>query len=155
MFMEKPLIMEKLLLEEISKNAKNLLRIMRQLSIGDFVKIIRTQLKMSQRALAKRAKLPQSTVSNIELNKSTPNLSTLSKIFEAFSCTLIIAPILKEPLEAIRKKQAKLIAQQRIQYLVGTMNLEKQRPDNKLIEQLTEQEVERLLQCSGKELWDG
>lgn len=145
---------EKLLIEEISQSAKTLHQIARGLKIGEFVKIIRNQLKISQRALAKRAGVPQSTVSRIEHCQKESNLSTLSKIFDALSCNIVIAPMLKEPIDVIRNKQADTMAKQHIDYLKGTMNLEQQKPDNKLLKELIEQEKEELLQGSGRKLWE-
>ena len=145
---------EKLLIEEISQSAKMVHQSIRGLKIGEFVKLIRSQLKMSQKALAKRAKIPQSTVSRIEHNLKEPNLSTISKIFNALSCKILIAPILKESIDNIRSRQAKLIAKKHIEYLKGTMHLEKQKPDNTLLEELRKQEEEELLQGSGTKLWE-
>ncbi len=152
--MKKTFRAEKLLIEEISQSAKTVHKALRGLKIGEFVKLIRSQLKMSQKALAKRAGVPQSTVSRIELNQKEPNLSTISKIFDALSCNIVVAPILKEPIDVIRNKQAKSVAKKHIEYLKGTMNLEKQKPDNKLLEELTKQEEEELLQGSGTKLWE-
>ena len=145
---------EKLLLEEIAQSAKNLHLTTRGLKVGELIKLIRSQLKMSQSVLAKRAKVPQSTVSRVEQNQGTPTLTVLSKIFGALFCNFVIAPIFKEPIDAILYNQAKLIAKKNINYLKGTMNLEKQKPDKKLLEELFKQEIEELLQGPGTKLWE-
>ena len=59
--MKKPKPSEKLLLEEIASSAYNLRQKQRGLEIGKLITLIRSQLSMSQRALAKRTKVPQST----------------------------------------------------------------------------------------------
>ncbi|MBX9831270.1 helix-turn-helix domain-containing protein [Candidatus Babeliales bacterium] len=152
--MKKPSTSEKLLLEEVSKLATALQGTTQSLSAGDFVKLIRSQLKMSQGALAKRAGLPQSTISRIEHNKTEPTLSVLSKIFNALSCSFVTAPALNKPIDIIRTQQARRIAEQRVQYLRGTMSLEKQEPDNHLLEELIKKEMEELLHASGSQLWE-
>lgn len=43
-----------------------------------------------------------------------------------FFCELVVASVLKEPLQAHK------IAQKRVSYLKGTMNLEQQEPDGRL-----------------------
>ena len=98
------------------------------------VAMIRNQLGMSQKALARLAGVPQSTVSRIEGSKRDPNLSTLQKILRALFCNVIIVPLLIEPIDAIRRKQARRVAENTIRYLQGTMSLEEQQPDTKLVQ---------------------
>lgn len=145
---------EKLFLDEVSSSAEALQNATRGLSIGAFIKLIRTQLKMSQRALAKRAGVPQSTISKIEKDLKEPALPILNKICQALSSDLVIAPMLNTTLDDIRQKQANRVATKNIQYLKGTMNLEKQAPDKKLLDELIKQEEEELLRGSGAALWD-
>ncbi|MGA8163489.1 MAG: hypothetical protein WB791_00500 [Waddliaceae bacterium] len=57
--MTKPKKSEKLLLEKIANSAQALQQQQRGLGIGQLISLIRGQLRMSQRALAKRAKVPQ------------------------------------------------------------------------------------------------
>src|SRR3989338_1116746 len=124
---------EKILIEKATIAAQKMRLALRGLPIGALIKSIRKQLRMSQIALAKRAAVPQSTISRIEKGKSDLNLSTLYKILRAISCDLVIAPLLLEPVDSIRKKQAKKIAEKRVLYLKGTMNLEDQQPDSRFI----------------------
>jgi transcriptional regulator with XRE-family HTH domain len=145
---------EKLLIEEVSQAARNLVVAVRGLSIGELIKLIRTQLGMSQTSLAKRAGIPQSTVSRIEQGQRDLNLSTLQKILNAISCDLVLAPALQESIETIRRKQAKKIARKSVHYLKGTMNMEEQQPDDRFIEELLKQEEEQLLQGPNAKLWE-
>lgn len=145
---------EKLLIEEISQAAHNLQVAVRGLAIGELIKLIRTQLGMSQASLAQRAGVPQSTVSRVEKGQRDLSLSTLQKILIALSCDLVIAPVLHEPIENIRRKQAKKIAQKRVRYLKGTMNMEEQQPDDRFIEELLKQEENQLLQGPNVKLWE-
>jgi transcriptional regulator with XRE-family HTH domain len=145
---------EKLLIEEVMQAAKKTRLAVRGLTIGSLIRSIRLQLGMSQKALAKRAGVPQSTVSRVEQETRDVNLSTLNKILNAISCDLVIVPLLQDSIEAIRHKQAKKVAEKKGRYLKGTMNLEDQQPDSRFISELIKQEEERLLQGSNAKLWE-
>lgn len=145
---------EKLLLEEISNAGKNLQKIVRGLAIGDLIKLHRTQLGMSQKTLSERSGVPQSTISKIEQNQRDFTLSTLQKIIDALSCDILITPILKQPIDTLRRKQARKIAERHVRYLRGTMSLEKQEPDQRLLEELIKSEEDEILRSSGTKLWE-
>jgi transcriptional regulator with XRE-family HTH domain len=145
---------EKILIEEVRYAAKNASIAARGLSIGQLIKFIRQQLGMSQKALAVRAGVPQSTVSRVELGKRDVGLSTLNKILNAISCDLVIVPFLRGTIDEIRRKQARKIAEKQINYLKGTMNLEKQQPDKRFSEMLLKQEEENLLNGPNAKLWE-
>lgn len=145
---------EKLLIEEVTQAAQKLKSTQRGLSIGTLIKSLRNQLGMSQKALAARAKVPQSTVSRIEQGQRDMTLSTLLKILGAMSCELVMAPLLQESIDSIRHKQARKVAEKQMRYLKGTMNLEDQQPDTRFIEELLKQEEDRLLQGPNAKLWE-
>ena len=146
---------EKILLEKIDKSAKSLQEEQRGLEIGQLITLIRGQLGMSQRALAKRASTPQSSISKIELGHLKPNIKTVEKILDALDCDLLITAIPRGNIESIREKQALKKAMQKIQYLKGTMSLEDQEPREELLKELLKEEVKSLLISSGKKLWEG
>ncbi len=152
--MKKPKKSEKLLLEEISVASKALLKHQRGLEVGQLITLIRNQLRMSQRALARRAGVPQATVSRIESCHLEPNTATLNKIADAMECDLCIIIVPRSNLEAIRNKQAQIKAEKKIRYLHGTMSLEKQSPSPKLLQELIKDEVQNLLESSGSALWE-
>lgn len=145
---------EKLLLDEVMQSAQKMKVTSRGLSFGDLIRMIRTQLGMSQKVLSKLSKVPQSTISRIEQGHREVNLSTLSKILEAMFCDLVISPLMLESIDVIRLKQARKIAEKRVRYLTGTMNLEDQQPDPRFIEELLKQEQERLLRGPNAKLWE-
>lgn len=145
---------EKLLIEEITQAAQKTRIVVRGLTIGALIKSIRVQLGMSQKALAKRASVPQSTISRIEQEERDANLSTLNKILGAISCDLVIVPLLEDSIDNIRLKQARKMAEKQVGYLKGTMNLEDQQPDPRFITELIKQEEKRLLQGPNSKLWD-
>lgn len=144
---------EKLILDEIVDAANRLKFTTRGLSIGEIIEMIRNQLGMSQKVVARIAKVPQSTISRIEGSKRVPNLSTIEKILKALSCEVIIVPLLMEPIDRIRRKQARRVAEDNVRYLRGTMSLEQQEPDKKLIQELIKEEEEELLRSPGRKLW--
>lgn len=152
--MKEPRKSEKLLLEGIANSARALLQQQRGLEIGQLITLIRGQLRMSQRALARRAKIPQSTISKIESGRLQPNVSTLRKILNSVECDLLITAIPRESLETIQKNQAITKAKRKIQYLQGTMSLEKQEPDQEMLRELINDEIKDLLESSGTELWE-
>jgi len=145
---------EKLLIEEVMQASHKTKIAVRGLSIGALIKAIRLQLGMSQKVLAKRAGVPQSTISRIEQEERDSNLSTLNKILSAISCDLVIVPLLQDSIEIIRRRQARKVAEKQVRYLKGTMNLEDQQPDSRFITELIRQEEERLLQGPNSKLWD-
>lgn len=152
--MKKCFSSEKLMIEDVSQMAVSLQHAIRGLSIGEFIKRIRSQFGMSQEVLASRSGLPQSTVSRIEKGQKDLTLSMLSKVLASLSCDLVVAPVLKQTIDAIRYKQARHIAEKHVRYLRGTMSLEKQEPDKRLLEELIKKEVNELLYgSSGIKLW--
>ncbi|HSW72908.1 MAG TPA: helix-turn-helix transcriptional regulator, partial [Chlamydiales bacterium] len=64
--MKRSMVTEKLMLEEVALIAKEAQKVSRGLSMGEFIKMIRQQLGMTQSILAKRARIPQATLSNME-----------------------------------------------------------------------------------------
>lgn len=152
--MKKPKKSEKLMLDDVFYLSKSLQREQRGLEIGEIITLIRSQLRMSQRSLAKRAGVPQATISRIETHNFEPNVSTLKKILDAMECDLLITCVPRRDTETIRKKQAQVKAEKKIDYLQGTMSLEKQAIKSRLMSELVNDEVKYLLDAPGSELWD-
>lgn len=144
---------EKLFIEEVTNAARKLRSASKNISGGNFIKFIRSQLGMPQKVLANRAGVPQSTVSRIENGHGDPSISTLSKLFGALECDLLVCPLLRETIDSLRKKQAKKLAEKQVAYLNGTMNLEKQQPDSRFIEELLRECEEQLLHGPCAKLW--
>ena len=57
----------------------------------------RHDLELSQRDLAKLCGIPHSSVARIESGKTTPNLSTLLKIFRELGLSLVALPSATSP----------------------------------------------------------
>jgi transcriptional regulator with XRE-family HTH domain len=145
---------ERLFLEEVMSVTQKVRAATRGLPIGALIRSIRIQLGMSQSALARRAGVPQPTVSRIERGRGDTTLSTLHKILGAISCDLVVSPLLRDSVDSIRQKQARKVAQKRVEYLQGTMSLEDQEPDPRFIEELLRQEVGRIQQGPSAKLWE-
>ena len=142
---------EKIIINEVATAGYELRRVLKGLTLGELIAMIRNQLKMSQRVLAQRAGVPQSTISNLEKSKKQPNLATLKKVFQALFCDLIIIPVMDESIENLLLQQARKKAEKRVRYLRGSMNLEKQEPDAKFIEELIKNETEEIVRSC--KLW--
>jgi transcriptional regulator with XRE-family HTH domain len=143
---------ERILIEDIAQIALKAKVALKGLSIGELIRLIRTQLGMSQKILAKRAKVPQSTISRTELGKFEITFSTMEKILNALFCDLIVVPVLRESIDSIRKKQARKKAEERVRYLKGTMSLEDQTPDARFLENLIHREENKILHEA--KLWE-
>lgn len=145
---------EKFWIQEITQISKSLKYALKGASIGQLIKTIRNLLGMSQTTLAKRAKVPQATISRIEQGHQNASLGTLQKICEALSCELVIVPLLQDTIEAIRQRQAQKMAKRRIDYLKGTMSLEMQEPDSAFLHELLKQEEIAILRGPNSKLWE-
>lgn len=145
---------EKLLLQKITSSAQALEQQQKGLEIGQLISLIRNQLKMSQRALAKRAKVPQSTISKMESGKIKPNMATLEKVLNSIDCDLLITAVQRNNPETIRRNQALKKARKKILYLQGTMSLEDQKPSQEFLNELIDEEAKNLLNSSGSKLWE-
>jgi predicted DNA-binding mobile mystery protein A len=152
--MAKPKKSERVFLEGIFLAGKALQKKLQSLPAGQLIPLIRRQLGMSQRILAARAKIQQSSVTRIESGRFDPNIATLKKIVEAMDCDLVVTIVPKTDVKTTRENQAKLKAKQKIRYLHGTMSLEKQTPNQKLLKELYDEEVKNLLDSSSSALWD-
>jgi len=143
---------ERILLGRITTAARQLQDEHRTLHIGQLLALVRRQLGMSQRDLACRTGIPQPMVSKIENGRHNSRLDTLEKLARGLECELVIGLLPRKSPDEIRWEQAERKARGRMQYLRGTMALEEQQPSNELLEELTRDEVRRLLE--GGELWD-
>ena len=91
MIMQTLSLSKKNLINEITQKAKVLKNTYGNLTIGEMIKMIRVYLKMTQRILAQKAKIPQTTICRAENNSGNLKFETLNKIFNALFCDLIIA----------------------------------------------------------------
>lgn len=118
------------------------------------IRMIRNALHMTQAQLAKRAGMPQSHLAKIETGKVDVQLSTLRRILRAMYCEAIVLPkFLKLPQDVLAER-IKEVARRKIARVSGTMALEKQLPDDRMIRALIRSEEERLISRPSAEIWE-
>ena len=64
---------------------------------GDWIRILRSYLRMTQAELAKRANITQANLAAIESGKADPQVSTLRRIYQGMSCNLSAEPRPQNP----------------------------------------------------------
>jgi transcriptional regulator with XRE-family HTH domain len=121
---------------------------------GDWIRILRTYLRMTQTELAKRANITQANLIAIELGKADPRVSTLQRIYRGLSSNLSVEPLPQKPLEEILRGRARAIALQRLKKTMGTMALEEQAPEKEVFKQLLEKRTDEILRDPRERLWN-
>ncbi len=120
----------------------------------DIVRLVRQKLRMTQAQLAKRVGMPQSHIAKMERGRVDIQMSTLKKIFEAMFCDLLILPRPRLNLDLIIAERIRKTAQKKVERLMGTMALEKQRPGDAAIKDLIKAEELQLAGDFTSEIWD-
>ncbi len=121
--------------------------------LGDWIRLVRNYLRMTQVELAKRANITQANLVGIESGKVDPRVSTLQRIYEGLSCGLSLEPRPKKPLEEILRSRARAVALQRLKKTMGTMALEDQAPDAEIFKKLLEKRTDEILRDPREKLW--
>lgn len=121
-------------------------------SPGDWIRILRHYLRMTQSELAQRAHITQPNLAAIEAGKVDPQLGTLRRIYEGLSCTLSIEPRPNKPLEDILRGRARTVALKRLKQTMGTMALERQAPEEETFRQLLEKNTDNILRSPRKRI---
>lgn len=120
---------------------------------NDWIRILRTYLRMTQAELAKRAKITQANLAAIESGKVDPRVSTLQRIYQGLSCHLSVEPWLQKPLEDILRGRAQAVALKRLKKTMGTMALEEQAPEKEMFKKLLEKRTDDILRDPREKLW--
>ncbi len=123
-----------------------------KLTTGDWIRLLRNRLRMTQAELAHRAKITQPNLAAIESGKVDPQVGTLRRIYEGLGCELNLEPLLKKPLEELVRDRAQAVALKRLKQTMGTMALEDQAPDQNTFRQLLEKRTDDLLRSPRKRL---
>ncbi len=124
------------------------------LNYASIIRLLRKRLHMTQKQLATRSGVPQSFISKLESGIQEPTLKTLRKLFKVLSCDLVIIPVARESFDAALEKQALKYAKKNLEYVKGTMSLEKQLPDKGFTDALLEEETKRLIYSGTTKIWD-
>ena len=121
-------------------------------SPGDWIRILRNYLRMTQSELAQRAQITQPNLAAIEAGKVDPQLGTIRRIYEGLSCTVSLEPRPKKPLEEILRWRARTVALKRLNQTMGTMALENQGIDEEAFRHLLEKTTDNILRSTRKRL---
>jgi len=122
-------------------------------SHGDWIRILRDSLRMTQAELASRARITQPHLAGIESGKTDPQISTLRRIFEAMSCYLVLEPRPRKPIKEVLRGRARSVALKRSKQSMGTMALEHQAPEAEVFKQLLEKRTYEILTDRREKLW--
>lgn len=125
-----------------------------QLGAGGTLRLLRRRLQMTQAQLARRAGMSQSYIARIESGAVQPGAEVLTRVFEALGCLPALVPIPIEPLDQVVDRRARRLAESRVRYMAGTMALEEQRPDLATLEELIEEEAERIKRTGSTAIWE-
>ena len=120
---------------------------------GDWVRILRSYLRMTQTELAERANITQPNLVAIESGKVDPQVSTLRRIYRGMSCNLSVEPRPQKPFQEILRGRARAIALKRLKRTMGTMALENQAPDEETFRRLLEKRTDEILSDRRERLW--
>ncbi len=93
-----------------------------------WIRSVRKALGMTTTQLAKRLKVTQSRVSEIEKDELSDQitLKTLRKVANSLGCELEYVLVSERPLEQILEERALFLARQKVQYISQHMELEDQ-----------------------------
>jgi transcriptional regulator with XRE-family HTH domain len=123
-------------------------------SYSDWIRIMRTYLRMTQMELAERAKVTQSHLVGIESGMTDPRVSTLKRIYEALSCGLSLEPKPVKPIKEILRGRARAVALKRLKQSAGTMALEGQAPEADMFRRILEKQTDEILNDRRNRLWN-
>lgn len=143
---------EKKIIDDFLNEGSKLAAVLEPLEGRHLVRLLRRRLFLSQRELAKRAKIAQSTIARIENGQLEPTEKILRKLLISMECDMLIVPLPRHFPDDILRAKAEKIAKKRIKYLEGTMALEKQKPEKKWLDEMIEKETEELLRSPSK-IW--
>lgn len=120
---------------------------------GEWIRVLRTYLRMTQAELGKRAHITQPHLAGIEAGRIDPQVGTLRRIFDGLSCDLILEPRPRKPIKDLLRGRARAVALNRLKQAMGTMALEKQAPDAEIFKLLLEKQTDEILNDPRERLW--
>lgn len=122
--------------------------------IGQRLRDIRESLGMTQKQLAKKLKISQSAVSQIEENILSCTIVTISKMANALNCDFLGALASRQPMEDIIKFQAEKTARKILNRTFANMAIEKQSPTKAAYNYQLKKLSSELAVNPGSELWE-
>jgi|SRR5277367_2590588 len=121
--------------------------------VRGWVRAIRESLGMTTAQLAKRLRIKQPSIVNLEQSeaKGTIELATLRRLAEALDCRVVYALLPNKPLETMVRERARAFARCRLEPIEHTMLLE----DQQVQVQDAEERVDEILRETNPRLfWD-
>lgn len=148
-------IFEKLAIAQLDKALKPFSMLMMHQPKEGWVRTIRQTLHMSTSVLAKRLKVTQSTVVDLESRESEKGvtLKKLEEAAEALGCTLVYALVPKESFASMIKEDEKQKAERMVLHTQKTMSLEEQGLSSDQIQQQIELVHQHIKNEPLKNLW--
>lgn len=121
-----------------------------------WIRAIRDAYGMTTRQLAKRLGKSQSVIVEMEKSEArdTLTLGSLRQAAEAMDCRLVYALVPNAPMEQLRRKRARQIAERRLSRASHSMALENQGLDSDAQVQELERLTDDLLRGPPARLWD-
>ncbi|MDM8559060.1 mobile mystery protein A [Candidatus Parabeggiatoa sp. HSG14] len=121
-----------------------------------WIQTIRKTLGMTARQLAKRLGVSSPRITRLETDEvaGKVTLNMLRRTAETLDCVLVYGFVPKTSLTNTVKQQAFKVAQERVEYVAHSMQLEEQALSDKLLKQEIDKEIEELLEELPRTLWN-
>jgi predicted DNA-binding mobile mystery protein A len=121
-------IFEKLAITQLDKSLKPFFMLLNHQPKEGWIRTIRQTLHMSTHAFAKRLKVTQSTIVDLERREAEKGvtLKKMEEAAEAFGCRFVYAFVPKESFALMIHEQEKQKAEHLVQQIQKTMSLEEQ-----------------------------
>lgn len=125
-----------------------------RMSPAEAIRILRRKLTMTQAQLARRAGVSQSAIAQLEAGRGDPQWSTLTKIFNALYCNLMVIPKPRENLDKLTDNLMIKAMERQMKRLQGTMALEEQNVDPQVSEDIQREALKRRLKKRSSDIWE-
>ncbi len=121
-----------------------------------WVRAIREALGMSAVQLAARLNVTRQSIEDLERNEVSGKitLERLNKLAEAMNCRVVYALVPEQPLAAMQRDRARMLADALMKPVSHSMKLENQSISKREEQRLREHLVQTLLQGKPRKLWD-
>lgn len=122
--------------------------------IGKRIQDIREALGMTQKQLAKKLKITQSSLSKIEEDAGSTTIKTLVRIVNGLQCEFKGVVVSSDRLEDIIKVRAEIKAKEMLNRTFSHMAMEQQAPTNNAYQYQLNKLIEELASNPGPGLWE-
>lgn len=121
-----------------------------------WIHTIRTALGMTGVQLARRLKVEQSAVAQLEQRETSGDVTikAIRKAAKVLDCTLVYILLPNKSLAAMVEEHAKKLAQERTKSVAHTMRLEEQELNASGQQNVLKEAIERYIRTTPKQMWD-